>query len=105
MGHLGRVLSEEQEIQTNRAYPFLTRPHTLREKNPILAMNPSTETPEQQKSAAGTSRVIAGKDERLEVLSESPLVLETPLSLLAGSTITPKSQLFVRNARDLPQAL
>jgi sulfite oxidase len=68
-------------------------------------MNPSTETPEQQKSAAGTSKVIAGKDERLEVLSESPLVLETPLSLLAGSPITPKSQLFVRNARDLPQAL
>ena len=52
---------------------------------------------------AGSARV-EGKDERLEVLSQAPLVLGTPLSLLAGRRITDKHRLFVRNIQDLPEA-
>ena len=48
---------------------------------------------------------IEGKDPRMEVLSEDPLVLQTPLSLLAGQRITDKKFLFVRNIQDLEQAL
>ena len=47
---------------------------------------------------------IEGKDERLEVLSEAPLVLATPIGLLAGQRITEKDRLFVRNIQDLAEA-
>ena len=40
-----------------------------------------------------------------EVLSAEPLVLQTPVELLAGQRITDKSALFVRNCQDLPTAL
>jgi sulfite oxidase len=53
----------------------------------------------------GLEALIGGKDERLSILSEAPLVLETPHSLLAGQTITPKSILFVRNIGQLPEGL
>jgi sulfite oxidase len=43
----------------------------------------------------------AGKDRRLEALSTAPLVLQTPLSLLAGKRITDKQILFVRNCQDI----
>ena len=43
----------------------------------------------------------AGKDRRLEALSAAPLVLQTPLSLLAGKRITDKQILFVRNCQDI----
>lgn len=46
---------------------------------------------------------IEGKDRRLEVLSEAPLVLATPISLLAGQRITDKHSLFVRNIQDLAE--
>jgi hypothetical protein len=49
--------------------------------------------------------LIEGKDERLGVLSEEPLVLETPHSVRAGQTITPVSILCVRNIQDLPKGL
>ena len=54
---------------------------------------------------AGVAALIAGKDERLGILSEAPLVLETPDSLLARQTITPKPILFVRNIQQLPKGL
>ena len=46
---------------------------------------------------------IEGKDRRLEVHSEAPLVLETPLDLLARQRITKKESLFVRNIQDLAE--
>jgi sulfite oxidase len=48
---------------------------------------------------------IEGIDPRLEVLSAEPLVLQTPVELLAGRRITDKSALFVRNCQDLATAL
>jgi DMSO/TMAO reductase YedYZ molybdopterin-dependent catalytic subunit len=49
-------------------------------------------------------RWIEGKDSRLEVLSPSPLVLSTPVALLAGSRITDKESMFVRNIQDVAEA-
>ncbi len=48
---------------------------------------------------------IEGIDPRLEVLSAAPLVLQTPVGLLAGQRITDKEFLFVRNCQDLDEAL
>jgi DMSO/TMAO reductase YedYZ molybdopterin-dependent catalytic subunit len=48
---------------------------------------------------------IEGIDPRLEVLSAAPLVLQTPVELLAGQRITDKQFLFVRNCQDLDDAL
>lgn len=45
---------------------------------------------------------IDGIDPRLEVMSAKPLVLSTPVSLLAEDRITDKRYLFVRNIQDLP---
>ena len=45
---------------------------------------------------------IEGKDPRMELLSEEPLVLGTPVELLAEHRITPKESLFVRNIQHLP---
>jgi DMSO/TMAO reductase YedYZ molybdopterin-dependent catalytic subunit len=47
---------------------------------------------------------IEGIDPRLEVLSEAPLVLATPIDLLDRDRITDKSVLFVRNIQDLDGA-
>jgi DMSO/TMAO reductase YedYZ molybdopterin-dependent catalytic subunit len=41
----------------------------------------------------------------MTVLSEAPLVLETPVRLLAGQRITDKKYLFVRNCQDLDKGL
>ena len=46
---------------------------------------------------------IEGKDRRLEVLSEAPLILSTPLDLLAGQRVIEKEALFVRNIQDLAE--
>src|SRR5215218_3444250 len=43
----------------------------------------------------------AGKDERLAILGDSPLVAETPASLL-GPEITPTAAFYVRNNGVLP---
>lgn len=48
---------------------------------------------------------IEGIDPRLEILSAAPLVLQTPVELLAGKRITDTSALFVRNCQDLDSAL
>jgi sulfite oxidase len=48
---------------------------------------------------------IKGKDRRLEVMSEVPLVLSTPVGLLAEQAITDKKYLFVRNIQDLDKGM
>jgi sulfite oxidase len=48
---------------------------------------------------------IEGIDKRLEVMSAVPLVLSTPVSLLAENRITDKKHLFVRNIQDLDQGM
>lgn len=45
---------------------------------------------------------IEGKDSRLEVLSQNPVVLQTPPALLLEHAVTPASNLFVRNVQRLP---
>ncbi len=56
------------------------------------------------RSAVAVDR-IEGKDKRLGILSEAPLVLETPHNLLAGHAVTPKDLLFVRNVHHMPEGL
>jgi DMSO/TMAO reductase YedYZ molybdopterin-dependent catalytic subunit len=46
---------------------------------------------------------IEGKERRLEVLNEAPLVLATPVHLLAGQRITDKQVLFVCSIHDLAE--
>jgi sulfite oxidase len=53
------------------------------------------------KNAIQDSDWIEGIDRRLEVMSPRPLVLSTPVSLLAENRITDKKYLFVRNIQDL----
>jgi DMSO/TMAO reductase YedYZ molybdopterin-dependent catalytic subunit len=48
---------------------------------------------------------IEGIDKRMEVMSAVPLVLSTPVSLLAESRITDKKYLFVRNIQDLAEGM
>ena len=48
---------------------------------------------------------IDGVDARMEVLSAAPLVLQTPVELMAGHRITDKGVLFVRNCQDLDEAM
>jgi DMSO/TMAO reductase YedYZ molybdopterin-dependent catalytic subunit len=59
---------------------------------------------ESSKGQSG-STWLEGKDRRLEWLSAAPLVLQTPLSLLAGTRITDKQFLFVRNCHDIGEGL
>jgi sulfite oxidase len=49
--------------------------------------------------------LLKGKDRRLEVMSAVPLVLSTPVGLLAEQTITDKKYLFVRNIQDLAEGM
>lgn len=51
------------------------------------------------------AQLVEGKDGRLIVRSAAPIVLETPLSLLATHNITPIQVLFVRNLQQLPEGL
>ena len=57
------------------------------------------------KTHIGPSDWLEGVDTRLEVMSAQPLVLSTPVSLLAEQRITDKKYLFVRNIQDLPEAM
>lgn len=52
--------------------------------------------------APNAADLIEGKSAALQVLTETPLVIETPLELLGQSQITPKQLLFVRNHLELP---
>ena len=45
---------------------------------------------------------IEGKHPGMELLLEEPLVMATPVGLLAGHRITPNESLFVRNIQDPP---
>jgi DMSO/TMAO reductase YedYZ molybdopterin-dependent catalytic subunit len=51
------------------------------------------------------SEWIAGIDPRMEVMSAVPLVLSTPVRLLAENRITDKKHLFVRNTQDLAEGM
>ena len=48
---------------------------------------------------------IQGVDPRLEVMNAVPLVLSTPVNLLAENRITPKEYLFIRNIQDLDEGM
>jgi sulfite oxidase len=48
---------------------------------------------------------VAGIDTRLEVMSAVPMVLSTPVRLLAENRITDKKYLFVRNIQDLAEGM
>jgi sulfite oxidase len=56
-------------------------------------------------SRLDATTLLKGKDSRLEVLSAVPLVLSTPVGLLAKQTITDKKYLFVRNIQDLAEGM
>jgi hypothetical protein len=62
-------------------------------------------TKQTQTRAAEVAPLIEGKDRRLEVLSAVPLVLSTPVGLLAEQIITDKKYLFVRNIQDLAEGM
>ena len=62
-------------------------------------------TKQTQTRAAELAALIEGKDRRLEVLSAVPLVLSTPVGLLAQQSITDKKYLFVRNIQDLAEGM
>jgi sulfite oxidase len=57
------------------------------------------------KKAIESSDWIKGIDPRLEVMNAVPLVLSTPVGLLAENRITDKKYLFVRNIQDLAEAM
>jgi sulfite oxidase len=68
----------------------------------------STQTMLSKSTATGSAGVatwIEGKDRRLEVMSAVPLVLSTPVGLLAEQRTTDKRYLFVRNIQDLPKGM
>jgi sulfite oxidase len=48
---------------------------------------------------------IPGVDPRLDVMNAVPLVLSTPVELLAENRITDKSVLFIRNIQDLDEGM
>lgn len=54
-----------------------------------------------EKTQKAHEKWIEGIDPRLEVMSAEPLVLSTPVKLLAENRITDKKYLFVRNIQDL----
>jgi sulfite oxidase len=58
-----------------------------------------------EKTKKAQENWIKGVDPRLEVMSAQPLVLSTPVPLLAESRITDKKYLFIRNIQDLPEAM
>jgi sulfite oxidase len=62
-------------------------------------------TKQTQTRAAEVAALIEGKDRRLELLSAVPLVLSTPVGLLAEQIITDKKYLFVRNIQDLAEGM
>ena len=70
--------------------------------------NPGPRSDARREMSTATSEPngwIAGTGPRLEVLSTAPLVLQTPVDLLAGRRITDKSVLFVSNCQNLDDAL
>ena len=76
-------------------------------------MRGTTQTPEAAgatpatgpATGADTPDWIHGIDPRMEVMSAKPLVLSTPLEVLAEQRVTATKSLFVRNVRDLDAGL
>jgi sulfite oxidase len=58
-----------------------------------------------EKTKQARENWIKGIDPRLEVMSAVPLVLSTPVQLLAENRITDKKYLFVRNIQDLVEGM
>lgn len=56
-------------------------------------------------TSTGPDDWIDGVDRRMEVMSEKPLVLSTPIHLLNQSRVTDKSILFVRNVQDIEMGM
>ena len=67
-------------------------------KQAAVAMSAQTQGPT-------VASLLMGKDRRLEVMSAVPLVLSTPVGLLAEQIITDKKYLFVRNIQDLARGM
>src|SRR5580692_11937500 len=67
-------------------------------KQAAVAMSAQTQGPT-------VASLLMGKDRRLEVMSAVPLVLSTPVGLLAEQIITDKKYLFVRNIQDLAKGM
>src|ERR1700730_6098972 len=62
-------------------------------------------TKQTQTQGPTVASLLMGKDRRLEVMSAVPLVLSTPVGLLAEQRITDKKYLFVRNIQDLAKGM
>jgi len=69
-----------------------------------MALRAVLPNPAESRSA-GAAGWIEGIDRRMEVMSAVPLVLSTPVSLLAENRITDKKYLFVRNIQDLAKGM
>ena len=69
-----------------------------------MALRAVLPNPTESRSA-GAAGWIEGIDRRMEVMSAVPLVLSTPVSLLAENRITDKKYLFVRNIQDLAKGM
>lgn len=67
----------------------------------ILSRSPVSDAADK---APDASRLITGKDPRLIVHNADPFEIETPLTLLRESNITPVNVLFVRNNQSLPDS-
>jgi sulfite oxidase len=70
-----------------------------------MPSKPAVKTKTTKSHGSPIASLIKGKDKRMEVMSAAPLVLSTPVALLAGQRITDKKYLFVRNIQDLPEGL
>jgi DMSO/TMAO reductase YedYZ molybdopterin-dependent catalytic subunit len=70
-----------------------------------MPSKPAVKTKTTKSHGPQLASLIKGKDKRMEVMSAAPLVLSTPVALLAGQRITDKKYLFVRNIQDLPEGL
>jgi DMSO/TMAO reductase YedYZ molybdopterin-dependent catalytic subunit len=70
-----------------------------------MPSKPAVKTKTTKSHGPQIASLIKGKDKRMEVMSTAPLVLSTPVALLAGQRITDKKYLFVRNIQDLPEGL
>jgi sulfite oxidase len=58
-----------------------------------------------EKTQKAHEKWVEGIDKRMEVMSAVPLVLSTPVKLLAQNRITDKKYLFVRNIQDLEEGM
>jgi len=82
--------------------PVIQRRHFVQSLGALgLAWTPFYTVAESLRQVQNTnaSAIVAGKDQRLIVRELSPVVLETPLALLAEQPLTQLDRLFVRNCQ------